>query len=167
MTSALHIPAGERRAIEDATTIVRFDGRRLLDSDGVLLAELADDQHWYTGDGVRCTGLALPAVRVTPRVSGPDRDAARHAADKVWMDAAHQALVRLTETRQKFTSDEVWAALDMPPREGRMIGNALSRAQHAGLIEPTDEHRRSTRVANHTRPVRVWRSLRYGQRPLL
>ncbi len=48
-----------------------------------------------------------------------------------------------------------------------MIGNALARAHNAGLFEPTGEHRPSTRSENHSRPVRVWRSLRYGQRPLL
>jgi hypothetical protein len=156
-----------RPTVEDTTTLVRFDGRRLLDERGVLLAEFADDGRWYTGDGVPCSGLALPAIRVTPEVSSHDREAAQRAADKVWMDAAHEVLRRLAETHETFTGDEVWAALQMPPREGRMIGNALTRAHNAGFIEPTDKHQPSTRTANHSRPVRVWRSLLYKQQSLL
>lgn len=148
-------------------TLVQFDGPRLLNPDGVLLAELAEDGHWYTGEGVRCSGLTLPASRVRPRVCKRDRDQARRAADRLWMQEAHEALGRLALVKHEITSDDVWAALPMPPRESRMIGNALTAAGVAGLFEPTGEHRRSTRPENHSRPVRVWRSLRYGQQPLL
>ncbi len=76
-------------AVEDPQTLVSFDGPRVLDSAGVLLAELADDGHWYTSDGARCTGLTLPAARARPRVSKSEKDAARRVADRVWMDGAH------------------------------------------------------------------------------
>jgi hypothetical protein len=46
-----------------------------------------------------------------------------------------------------------------------MIGNALVRAGRAGAIEKTEEHRPSVRQENHSRPVRVWRSLRHGTQP--
>lgn len=144
-------------------TLVLFDGARLLDPDGLLLAEMRDDGCWYTSDGVPCSGLSLPAPRLEPTVSKADRDAARREADGVWMDGAHQALAELVETHEFLTSDDLWAALTMPPRESRMIGNALARAQSSGLIESTDEHVRSTRPENHGRPVRVWRSLRFSQ----
>lgn len=147
-------------------TLVQFDGPRLLDGDGVLIAEMAADGQWYTGDGVRCSGLTLPAARVRPRVSKRDRDEARRAADRQWMKEAHGALCSLARSKPEITSDDVWAALAMPPRESRMIGNALAAAGAARLFEPTDAHRPSTRPENHGRPVRVWRSLRLGQQQI-
>jgi hypothetical protein len=45
-----------------------------------------------------------------------------------------------------------------------MIGNALNRIRGLGLIEPTDEHRPSERKSsNHSRAIRVWRSLTHQQ----
>ena len=122
--------------------------------------ELADDGNWYTSDGVPCSALGLPALRVKPRVS----DVAQQAADKAWMDSTHEALQCLASTQPEITGDDVWAAITMPPRESRMIGNALTRARAKGLIERTDKHRPSTRPENHSRPVRVWKSLLYSQR---
>jgi hypothetical protein len=159
------LPAEVRDAGE--RTLARFEGRQILDPDGVILAELAADDSWYTSDGVPCTGLVIPAPRAQPHVACADRDAARHAADRAWMTGAVDAITALVSTRHTITCDDVWAAIPMPPREARMIGNALARARGLGLIEPTEEHRRSERRDhNHARPVRVWRSLRYGQQPL-
>jgi hypothetical protein len=143
--------------------LVLFDGARLLDPDGLLLAEMGEDGRWYTSDSLPCSGLSLPAPRLEPTVAQADRDAAKRAADSAWMDGAHQALAQLAATQEFITSDDLWAALSMPPRESRMIGNALARAQNSGLIERTAEHRPSTRPENHARPVRVWRSLRFAQ----
>lgn len=157
------VVTGPTPTVEQATTLVRFDGARLLDSDGLLLAELAPDGRWYASDGAPCAGLELPAIRARPQVSHADRIAARQSADKVWMDAAHDALRELAGTHAEITSDDLWAALTMPPRESRMIGNALARAQSTGLFERTERHKPSTRSENHARPVRVWSSMRYGQ----
>jgi hypothetical protein len=159
------LPAEVRDAGE--RTLVRFEGRQILDPDGVLLAELAADGSWYTSDGVPCGGLVIPVPKAQPHVTCADRNAARRAADQVWMTGAVAAITSLVCSRQTITCDDVWAAIPMPPREARMIGNALARARGLGLIEPTEEHRRSERRDhNHARPVRVWRSLRYGQQPL-
>lgn len=144
-------------------TLVVFDGARLVDHDGLLLAEMAEDGRWYTGEGLPCSGLSIPAPRLEPAVAQADRDAAKRAADSAWMDGAHKALAELAAAQEFITSDDLWAALTMPPRESRMIGNALARAQSSGLIERTREHRPSTRPENHARPVRVWRSLRFAQ----
>jgi hypothetical protein len=143
--------------------LVRLEGRRVLGVDGEVLAELARDDCWYTPEGMPCEGLAIPAVRAAAHVPPAVRTAARRAADEAWIAGAVRAIGHLSETRAQITSDDVWAALAMPPRESRMIGNALSRANSLGLIEPTGEHRPSRRAENHSRPVRVWRSVRYRQ----
>lgn len=141
-----------------ARTLVRFDGPRLLDSAGMLLAELAGDGHWYTPDGLPCQGLEVPVVKVQPYVLGHIRQAARRAHDEAWIDGATNTIEMIARSQVTLTSDDVWAAIDMPPRQSRMIGNALARAQRAGVIEKTEEHRPSVRRENHSRPVRVWRS---------
>ena len=107
----------------------------------------------------------IVTARAQPQVEPTVRDMTRRAADSAWMEHAIAAVKRLVATRKTITSDELWAEIQMPPREPRMIGNALRRAQGLGLIEPTDEHRRSLRKHNnHSRPVRVWRCLRTYQR---
>jgi hypothetical protein len=146
---------------------VRLDGRSLTDESGLILAQLGEDGHWYTAEGLPCHGLILPVENVRPLVAKADRDAAQRRQDRVWMDGAVEAITRLASSRREITSDDVWAALEMPPRESRMIGNALVRAQSEGLIEPTDEHRPSTRPENHSRPIRVWVSKRCVQQRLL
>ena len=144
--------AGER-------AVVCLQGRRLLDGQGLILAELAPDECWYTPEGLPCSGLTLPAPRLYPRVSRADRESAARTADEAWVAGAVETIADLARARPTITSDDVWAGIEMPPRESRMIGNALSRARALGLIEPTEAHRPSTRRQNHSRPVRVWRSL--------
>ncbi len=158
---------GSAARMQERGMLVRLDGPRILDPDGVILAELSGDGDWYTSRGERCHGLIVPAPRAQPHVTSRDRAAARRVIDAEWMQEAIEAIRRLTDRNETITSDDVWAEIQMPPREPRMIGNALSRARGLGLIEPTDEHRPSDRKNNnHARPVRVWRCLRTAQQPL-
>jgi hypothetical protein len=150
----------------DTQLLVTLDGRRVLAADGSLLAQLADDERWYTADGLPCRGLTVPAAKAAPQVDPAERSAAQRAGDRAWMGSAMKTIAELAATLPSLTSDDIWAAVEQPPREPRMIGNALRRAQSAGLIEPTDEHRRSQRQLNHTRPVLVWRSLDARQQHL-
>ena len=62
-----------------------------------------------------------------------------------------------------FTTDAVWDGLEVEPTEPRALGPILMRAARKGLCEPTDQYRNSRRVQCHARPMRVWRSLTYGQ----
>ncbi len=145
-------------------TLVVLEGRRILDPAGAPLAELGEDDRWRTSDGMLCHGLALPAPRAIPQVHAADLTAARRAADAAWMQSAVEAIEQLALTRDTITSDDVWTEIAMPPREPRMIGNALSCARGMGLIEPTEEHRPSERKnSNHSRPVKVWRCVARSQ----
>lgn len=146
--------------------LVTFDGPRLLDRDGGLLAELHADGHWYDERGEPCDGLAFPTP--TP-VIGDRRGRSEQAvqADRLWLQEAAEAIASLACSQQYLTGDDVWAALRTPPRESKMIGNALSRAKQAGVIASTGEHRQSTRKQNHGRPILIWRSLTYGQQTLI
>lgn len=144
------------------STLVRFEGRRILDPGGAVLAELASDECWYTSEGIPCKGLAVPAPRAQPQVASADRDAARHAADQKWMQRAVEEITRIAATQETITSDDVWATLPAP-RESRMMGNAFTRARDLGVIETTGTHRASQRTSeNHSRPIQIWRSVISG-----
>jgi len=133
---------------------VRFDGARLLDTNGGMLAELAADGHWYTSDGNLAHGLTEASSR--------PRDAATIERDAAWMREAVAIITEIAEQQPYLTGDDVWERVEVQPSESRMMGNALVRAEHARIITPTPEHRPSRRKENHRRPVRLWRSLRHG-----
>jgi hypothetical protein len=145
---------------------VIFDGPRVLDRDGRLLAELAPDGHWYTPAGERCDGLSIPAPLATGVGVGAGRSEQQAQADALWHQEAAEAIATIASRQEYLTGDDVWGALRTPPRQSRMIGNALSKAKAAGVIAPTGQHRPSTRGLNHGRPILIWRSLRYGQQSL-
>lgn len=142
---------------ESPRMLVLLDGPKLRNPDGTILAQL-DDGSWCTPDGMPCQGLEIPEVKAQAYVPASIREDARRARDEVWIAGAVQAIERIASSQATLTSDHVWAAIDMPPRQSRMIGNALARAQRAGVIAKTEEHRPSVRRENHSRPVRVWRS---------
>jgi hypothetical protein len=129
-----------------------------------VLAELGEDEQWRTPDGAIAHELVL-ALDAAPVRVHVDADAQKRA-DGVWLREALDDLRRLCEQRGEFTSDDVWGALRMPPRESRMIGALMAAGRRNGLVEPTDRHQRSTRALNHRRPVLVWRSLLAGQQRL-
>ena len=90
-------------------------------------------------------------------------DRVGQAADPDWLDLAAAAIKHLAETRPAFTSDQVWqqVAGASPPREPRALGVVMRRAAKAGLIEATGRWIASGRVAAHSNPKRIWRSLVY------
>jgi len=144
---------------ETVALLARLDGPRLLDPSGKVLAELAADGDWYTPGGVRCTGV---------RCAGPPgRDKATLRTDAEWITATAAVIRTLAARNEQLTSDDVWEAIHAQPRESRMMGNALSRAQHAKVIARTKQHRPSRRKENHGRPILIWRSLIHGQQNLL
>lgn len=161
MTATAPVEPGSRHGL-----FVILDGPRVLDRDGRLLAELAADGHWYTPAGERCDGLTLPAPLAAGVGVGGDRSEQQARADALWHQEAAETIAAIAGRQEYLTSDDVWAALRTPPRQSKMIGNALSKAKAAGVIAPTGEHRRSTRAQNHGRPILIWRSLRYGQQSL-
>lgn len=95
----LGVTAAEPGAIAQHALVV-FDAARLLDGDGLLLAEMGEDERWYTSEGLPCSGLALPAPRLEPAVAQADRDAARRQADSLWMDGASDVPAQLALSQQ-------------------------------------------------------------------
>lgn len=137
--------------------LVRLDGRRIINAAGDVLAELGDDEQWRTPDGTPVDGLTIPRAAAAARVDS----AAQREHDDAWLAETVLLLRGLLSQRATITSDNVWAIAAHPPREARMIGNAMSRAKAEGLMVPTDDTIPSTKKINHGRPIRVWRSLIY------
>jgi GAF domain-containing protein len=119
---------------ETAFGLSNYLGVPVRNPDGTVLAEL-HQQGWLTPDGLPCTALEVPAVKAHPRVPAAAVEAARQERDEAWMSSALAAIRQLAQQQATLTSDDVWAAITMPPRQSRMIGNALAPPQRAGAIE--------------------------------
>ena len=81
------------------------------------------------------------------------------AADPMWRAAAERVIRDLARSGSDFTTDDVWARLDLTgitTREPRALGAVLKDAGKRGYVRATDRFRNSTRVECHARPVRVW-----------
>lgn len=83
-----------------------------------------------------------------------------HNADPQWVTACYNTIVQIAFNKQRFTTDDVWDALDRAkvatPHEPKAIGAVLRQAAKDGLIYATDDHKPSARVACHARPLRIW-----------
>lgn len=95
------------------------------------------------------------------------RDAAiaevRTGMNMDWYAAALQAIralaARYARTGERFTTDDVWEALEarlVNTPEHRAMGAVMRDAARAGTIAPTANYQKSRRPACHARPVRVW-----------
>jgi len=79
-------------------------------------------------------------------------------AAEPWTQHAVDIIGLVALARFDFTSDDVWAALDVKPDEPRALGAAMKAAASRGIIFPTGEYRKSARPECHARPVAVWRA---------
>jgi hypothetical protein len=99
------------------------------------------------------------------------RDQAINATERAnlpWTLRAFDAVRRLAETREEFTTDAVWHVLgdsSPPPDEPRAMGAVMRRAMNKFLVLPTQRTHQSVRPDCHRRPLRVWRSLVFRKQP--
>lgn len=89
------------------------------------------------------------------------------AADEDWMQAAMEAVERAARKYPLFTTDHVWSELKTgcSTHERRAMGAVMRLAATAGVCRITDHTIKSGRVTCHRRPLRVWRSLYFGETP--
>lgn len=119
-----------------------------------------------TGEDLRRELMAFD-----PRGGAADRDEgiarAEAGAPAVALADADEAVRTVARLQPFFTTDDVWAqlaAMGAPSfPEPRAMGAVFVRAEAAGVIAPTDDYEPSKRRACHRRPLRVWRSLVYGE----
>lgn len=77
-----------------------------------------------------------------------------------WIAHAVGVIARLARTRDRFTTDDVWMAVEYRPPEPRAMGAAMRQAKALGLVVAMNEYVLSKRPCCHRRPVRVWRAVR-------
>lgn len=80
------------------------------------------------------------------------------ASDPRWRAHALDTIRQVAERMSEFTTDEIWDALVLRPREPRALGAIIREAAAQRIVYPTDRYRNSDRPACHARPVRIWRS---------
>lgn len=90
------------------------------------------------------------------------------AAKEQWKADALAAVSICAELHKEFTTTTVWFWLAKAhdfkmPAEPRAMGAVIRRAHKLGWIEPTDRFVNTHRASRHRAPVRVWRSLTYGE----
>jgi hypothetical protein len=81
----------------------------------------------------------------------------RGAGEEV-LGVLFRAGVAVASERAAFTSDEVRERAQVSLDEPRVLGATMKALARAGVIEPTEEYRRSGRARNNNRPMRVWHS---------
>lgn len=90
------------------------------------------------------------------------------AAKEQWKEDALAAVYICAELHKEFTTTTVWFWLSKDhnfkmPAEPRAMGPVIRRAHKLGWIEPTDRFVNTNRASRHRAPVRIWRSLTYGE----
>ena len=89
-------------------------------------------------------------------------DAVEENANELWKLTALSIVEDLANSKQEFTTDDVWKKLDELPdvqtHEPRALGAVMRRAVRDGLIVSTSTHILSSRPSCHSRPIRVWKS---------
>jgi hypothetical protein len=90
-------------------------------------------------------------------------------ASEEWKEAAIGAVRDVAKRMGLFTTDDVWRVLMdrgvTSPHEPRVMGAMMRNAVQLEICVATLDFRSSERVACHTRPLRVWRSLLNGATP--
>lgn len=91
-------------------------------------------------------------------------DSVGRAADPKWMKMARLEVRYQADSGRRFTTDDIWQRMEQlgvePPRERRALGAVMREMQKAGVIRPTGEYVKSSRIECHRRPVMIWVSAR-------
>jgi hypothetical protein len=81
------------------------------------------------------------------------------ANNEGWVHHAVNVIHLLCRATPWITADDVWRSVDYKPSHPCALGAAMCKAARLKYCERTDTTKNSARVANHHRPIRVWRSL--------
>jgi hypothetical protein len=125
------------------------------------IATLGEDGQWRTREGTVTDSIDVPHAGAR-RSSSPAHCAKpTKAQDAAWLEQALTQLTGIARRQREIIVDDCWVHITMPPRTPSLMSALMVAAGREGVIETTEEHRRSTRPTNGGRTVRVWRSLIY------
>jgi hypothetical protein len=82
-------------------------------------------------------------------------------ADSDWKEAAALAVRKTAEEMHTFTVDDVYDRIhpNVQTPNGSALGHLMRGAAKDGIIQKTQDYRRSVRPTRHCAPQPVWRSL--------
>lgn len=83
-----------------------------------------------------------------------------------WRTRALLALRDLAESRDEFTSDDLYELVDDPP-DVNMVGTVFADAHRAKIIEQTGRHTKSKRKQTKGRIIQIWTKATNDQGALL
>lgn len=78
--------------------------------------------------------------------------------NNVWTLDALVAIRELADTKETFTSDDLYLKVSAPPHHN-MVGDAFREAHRLGIIEMTGDSTQSTRRAAKGRRIQCWRKV--------
>jgi hypothetical protein len=115
----------------------------------------------YLANGVTWKHLDRPAG---PRNSAEALFSRLNPSTSDWLARAIEAVRSVAEVVQDFTTEDVWAEIELPAGlDPRLIGEAMKLAHKESICEPTDRFRQprspELKRSYQGRPLRVWRSL--------
>jgi len=125
-------------------------------------------RHWYESRGKVCPEPYPGAWSKTVARKARDEAITRveENANPEWKRLAKFVIRDLALERTSFTTDDVWHLMEQrnnpTPHEPRALGALMKAAASAGFIAPTNQWVESSRAVNHSRPIKVWASLKYG-----
>ena len=89
------------------------------------------------------------------------REQAVKRAKERFMKDAKAAVYLIANSRESFSTDDVWGVLEMfkvHTRENRALGPVMQALQADGVIVPSKYYENSKRRVCHGRPVKIWHS---------
>lgn len=92
---------------------------------------------------------------------------AESGAEPLWKKDALAAVGQIASRYELFTADHVWWKLGERghlTQDPRALGAIMRNAASNGWIRATDAYQPSSRIENHRRPVRIWKSLIVGEK---
>lgn len=75
-----------------------------------------------------------------------------------WKDKAYATVLKVAESMQEFTPDDIWDSGLEKPVEARALGGIMRSARSKGIIEKTGRVTPTRQKESHATDVTVWKS---------
>ncbi|CED58364.1 putative uncharacterized protein [Moritella viscosa] len=77
---------------------------------------------------------------------------------QTWRNKAHAVVVRVAESNNEFTPDDIWDTGLEKPEEARWLGPVMNAARRQGIIEKTGRVQPTRQKESHGCDVTIWKS---------
>ncbi|QSX40343.1 hypothetical protein [Shewanella cyperi] len=77
---------------------------------------------------------------------------------EAWKKAAFETVVKVAESKEEFTPDDIWDAGLPKPLEARWLGPVMNAVKREGIIEKTGRVQPTRQKESHGCDVTIWKS---------